>query len=157
MTNRTRKVAAFLTFALLGLAVLNFATAPQKAYALDLGGTLGNLIKIGGIALIVQQFDDQINDGINNILQKNGVMPEAKTRVVPIVRLGLNDPAAVGAAQIVGPPSQVDKVRAVGQGSIRIGGLQGRILIPITTKKSQTSTVKGVGGVGVSATIKIKL
>ncbi len=157
MTPRTRKIAAFLMATMLGLAILNFATAPRTAYALDLGGALGDLLKIGGIALIVQQFDDEINDGINGIMQKNGVMPQAKTKVVPIIRLGFRDSTAVGAAQVVGPASQVDKVRAVGQGTVRIGGLQGRILLPITTKKAETSTVKGVGGVGVSANIKIKI
>ncbi len=157
MTNKSRKIAAFLMVAMLGLAILNIATAPNTAYALDLGGALGSLIKIGGIALIVQQFDDEINNSINGIMQKNGVMPQAKTRVVPIIRLGVNDSTAVGAAQIVGPASQVDKVRAVGQGNIRIGGLQGRVLIPLSTKRSESSTVRGVGGVGVSANIKIKI
>ena len=61
----------------------------------------------------------------------------------------------MGAAQVVGPPSQVDKVQAVGEGVLRIGSVQGRLLIPLSTKRAVTDNIRGVGGVGVSANIKI--
>ncbi len=157
MRATTRKLIAYLTVCLVIAAVMNFAAVPQKAHSIDFGGLAGDLLKVGGIALVVKQFGPEINSGINSIMAKNGVMPTAKTKVVPIIRMGTDDPTAVGAAQVVGPPWQVDKVQAVAEGSIRISSLQGRILVPISTKKAVTSSVRGVGGVGISANIKINI
>jgi len=157
MKATTRKLMVCLTAMFVLAAVMNFATPPQKAHSIDFGGVVGDLLKIGGIAYVVKKFDKDIDKGINEIMAKNGVMPDAKTKVVPIIRIGLSDPTAVGAAQVVGPPTQVDKVQAVGESQIRIGGLGGRILIPLSTKKAHTKSVRGVGGVGISANIKINI
>ncbi len=152
-----RKLIAYLAAFFVIAAMMNFAGLPRKAHSIDLGGLAGDLLKIGGIAFVVEKFGPEINDGINDIMSKNGVMPTAKTKVVPIIRMGTHDPTVVGAAQVVGPPWQVDKVQAVAEGSIRISNLQGRILIPISTRKAVTTSVRGVGGVGVSANIKISI
>jgi len=151
----TRKMMAFLTAIFVVGSVLNFAGGTQQAYGIDLGSVVGDALKIGGIAFVVSRFGGQINDGINSIMAQNGVMPDAKTKVVPIIRMGSGDSTAVGAAQVVGPPSQVDKVQAVGEGVLRIGSVQGRLLIPLSTKRAVTDNIRGVGGVGVSANIKI--
>ncbi len=157
MNSRTRKYLMYATVVLVAAAVLNFGTMPPQAYSLDLGGIGGDILKGAGIGLLVSKFADDINDGINSILQKEGVMPEATTKVVPIVKIDTESDTAVGAAQVVGPSSQVEKVQAVAQGNIRIGSLQGRLLIPVTTRKVSTDTVRGVGGVGISANIKFNL
>jgi len=148
---------AYFTALFVIAAVANFAAPPPKAHGIDLGGLAGDLLKIGGIAYVVTKFGSQINNGINDVMAQNGVMPQAKTKVVPIMRIGTKDPTAVGAAQVVGPPSQVDKVQAVGEASIKISNLEGRVLIPLSTKKTTTKSVRGVGGVGVSANIKINI
>ena len=157
MTAKTRKVMACLTVLLLLVAVLNFGTAPRSAYSLSLGGLAGDILKAGGIGLLVSHFSGEINNGINSIMAKEGVMPQAKTKVVPIIRIGTKGGTAVGAAQVVGPPSQVDKVQGVAEGTISIGSLGGRVLIPTTTKAAYTESVRGVGGVGISANVKFKL
>ena len=78
--------------------------------------------------------------------------------VVPTFRVsGGIGGAAVGAAQVVGPPQQVDKVQAVAEIQIGIGNFRGRALVPVTTRKGLTSSIKGIGGVGVSAEIKFPL
>jgi len=109
------------------------------------------------VGLLVSEFADEIDDGINRIMMKEGVMPTAKTKVVPIIRIATGDPTAVGAAQVVGPRSQVERVQAVAEGAIGIGSLSGRVLIPTTAKKAYTRSVRGVAGVGVSANIKLDL
>ena len=157
MRSTTRKLIAYLAAFFVIAAMMNFAAVPRKAHSIDLGDLAGDLLKIGGIAYVVEKFGPEINDGINDIMLKKGVMPTAKTKVVPIIRMGTDDPTAVGAAQVVGPPGQVDKVQAVAEGSIRISALQGRILIPVSTDKAVTTSVRGVGGVGISANIKITI
>lgn len=157
MTAKTRRLMVYLTVLLLLAAVLNFGTAPHSAYSLSLGGLAGDILKAGGIALLVSSFSGEINNGINGIMAKEGVMPRAKTKVVPIIRIGTKGGTAVGAAQVVGPPSQVDKVQGVAEGTISIGSLGGRVLIPTTTKGAYTESVRGVGGVGISANVKFNL
>lgn len=130
--------------------------APPPAMALDLGGALGTVLKVGGIALVVRQFGDQIDSFINSLLGQKGIGHEGKTKVVPVLRIGSG--TAVGAVQVVGPAVQVKKVQAVAEVEMSIGNrVRARALIPITTKKAETSSIRGVGGVGVSANIKLPL
>ena len=152
----SRTLLAYVTVLLMLLAATNFWAA-REARSLDLGDLAGDILKIAGVSLLVSEFADEIDDGINRIMMKEGVMPTAKTKVVPIIRIGTGDPTAVGAAQVVGPRSQVERVQAVAEGAIGIGSLSGRVLIPTTAKKAYTRSVRGVGGVGVSANIKLNL
>ena len=52
MKPTTRKLMAYLTAFFVIAAVMNFASAPRKAHSLDIGGLVGDLVKIGGIAYI---------------------------------------------------------------------------------------------------------
>jgi hypothetical protein len=145
--------------ALAAVLVLSVATAlgpvARDASALDLGGLLGGAVKLGGVLLVVDKFGDQINSFINKFLDQNGCPLEGKSKVVPIIRvLG---GAAVGAAQVVGPPRQVDKVQGVGELQLNAGRFRGRALVPVTARKNLTSSIKGIGGVGTSAEIKFPL
>ncbi len=139
-----------LTVAVLILTafVLGLATGPQSVQALSLGGGFGTIIKLFGIAYIVSHYGDKIDGVINNLLGQH------QAKVVPILRVGGG--TAIGAAQVMGPARQVDKVRAVAEvewtPSRRI---RARGLIPISTEDA--STIRGVGGVGVSANIKFPL
>lgn len=126
------------------------------SFALDFGGILGGALKIGGVAFVVKQFGSDIDRFINTVLSQKGIQREGLTKVVPVLRLGAG--TAVGAVQVVGPASQVQKVQAVAELELAIGNLvRARALVPVTTKKLETSTVRGVGGVAVSANIKIPL
>jgi len=130
------------------------APAPPVS-ALDLGGIFGKVIKVGGVAFVVKQFGDDIDHFINSVASRKGIEREGMTKVVTIFRIGSG--TAIGAAQVIGPAQQVAKVQAVAEVELRLGSLRARGLIPVTTKKVSTQSVRGVGGVGVSANIKIPL
>ncbi len=146
-----------ISLAVIGLLVaftLGLATAPQPAQAISFGGAFGDLVKIFGIGWVVKHFGGEINDFINNALKQREAAIEGHTKVVPILRVGTG--TAVGAAQVMGPKAQVDKVQAVAEVELNIAGsLRARGLIPISTR--DTSSIKGVGGVGVSANIKFDI
>ncbi|NSW58721.1 MAG: hypothetical protein HPY44_22135 [Armatimonadetes bacterium] len=136
--------------------LVGIAGGPPPSYALDLGGVLGKVLIVGGVAFIVKQFGPDIDRFINSVLSQKGIAREGMTKVVPIIRVGTTG-TAVGAAQVIGPEQQVKKVQAVAELELTVGSLRGRGLIPVTTKKVSTDTVRGVGGVGISANIKIPL
>lgn len=134
--------------------VLGLAIGPQPAESIDLGGSLGTLIKIFGIGWVVNNFADDIDRAINTVLRQHDAEIEGMTKVVPILRVGSGGGTAVGAAQIMGPAVQVNKVQAVAELELNIAILRGRALIPVATREVSAGAIKGVGGVGVSANIK---
>jgi hypothetical protein len=142
--------------AVLWAFLLGLGTPPTPARALDLGGGLKDLIKIFGIGWVVTHFGDDINHFINSVLRQHGAEAEGLTKVVPVVRVGEGG-TAVGAVQVMGPEAQVNKVRAVAELEIAIGRLRGRGLLPITTDKAETTSVRGVEGVSVSTDIKFPI
>lgn len=122
------------------------------ARALD----LGDAIKFFGVGFAVKQFGGQINSFLNSVLAQHNARIADATKVVPIVSIGAG--GYIGAAQIMGPPSVLRRVKAVGQGELNIGGNTGQLkgLFPIDT----TNPLKGVHrvqGVGVSAIIDLKI
>ena len=137
--------------------VLGIAVGPQPARSIDLGGAIGDLVKIFGIAWVVNRFDDEIDRGINTFLQQHEAAIEQQTKVVPIIRVATKTSTAVGAAQVMGPTAQVQKVQAVAELQLDIGSLRGRALIPVSTKEVKMGGIKGVSGVGVSANIKFPI
>ncbi|MCX7599497.1 MAG: hypothetical protein N2512_11635 [Armatimonadetes bacterium] len=136
--------------------LLGVGTPPAPVRGFDLGGGIGDLIKIFGIGWVVTRFAGDIDRFINSVLGQRGAAIEGMTKVVPVVRVGKGG-TAVGAVQVMGPPQQVKKVQAVAEVELGIGRLRGRGLVPIATKTAEGSTLKGVGGVGVSANIKFPI
>ena len=65
------------------------------------------------ISWLVTQYGDKINSAINSVMMKEGAGTNYATKVVPIVSLG--NKQYIGAAQVIGPSKQVEKVKAVGQ------------------------------------------
>ncbi len=135
--------------------VLGMAVGPQPARGLDLGGALGDLVKIFGIGWVVKQFAGDIDNAINGLLGQQEAQIAGSTRVVPILRVGSG--VAVGAAQVMGPQQQVQKVEAVAEIELNIGDFRGRGLIPVTTRRDLTRNIRGVDGVGISANIKFPI
>ncbi len=138
--------------------LVGFGSGPSNVEALNLGGALKGALKIFGIAFVVKQFGGQINSFINSVLAQHSAKVAGQTKVVPIVRIGAGG-TAVGAAQIMGPAVQVKKVSAVAEVEWKPGNvLRARGLFPVTNVKITDPTkIKGVGGVGVSANIKLPL
>jgi hypothetical protein len=112
------------------------------------------MVKLFGIAYVVNQYGGQINDFINNLLNQHGIKYAGATKVVPIISIGQG--GYIGAAQVQGPPGQVSTVKAVGQLETKLLGLRGKLLIPVSTE-NPTSSVTRVKGVGVSALVDLKI
>jgi len=138
--------------------LVGFGSGPSSVEALNLSGALKGALKIFGIGYVVTQFGGQINSFINSVLAQHSAKVAGQTKVVPIVRIGAGG-TAVGAAQIMGPAVQVKKVSAVAELEWKPGNvLRARGLFPVTDVKITDPTkIKGVGGVGVSANIKLPL
>src|SRR5579859_3985446 len=85
------------------------------------GAQLGSIIKGGAAVVVVEKFGPDINKGINKLMGDKGIRYTA-TKVVPILSLG--DGGYIGAVQVAGPQSLVDKVQAVAQ-------LEGRFKVPL--------------------------
>lgn len=154
--SRYRNVAALV---LVWAFIVGFFVGPQQpAQSFDLNFPLIDLIKIFGIGWVVNRFADDIDGTINDVLRQKDAEIAGATKVVPILRVGGGGGGtAVGAAQVMGPSVQVDKVQAVAELEINIGDVRGRALVPVSTKSNLTSSVKGIGGVGVSANVKFNI
>ncbi len=144
--------AAAFTFCL-GLLLGSGRDARSRAF----GGILDDVLKGGVVTVGVMEFADELDKGINTLLGQKGIQVQGMTKVVPIIRVGSKGGAQAGAAQVVGPAEQVEKVEAVAEVELNVGPLRGRGLIPVDTKNPLKGQIKGVGGVGVNASIKVRL
>ncbi|MFN7016023.1 MAG: hypothetical protein ACK4P5_02485, partial [Fimbriimonadales bacterium] len=120
---------------------------------LTLGGVVGyaqlnQILKAGGIALVVDRFGSDMDRAINRLTNTKPDKDFA-TKVVPIISAG--NGAYIGAAQVMGKPELVRKVQAVAQveGDFMGREVRLRALIPISTKNPQRK-IDRVEGVGVS-------
>ncbi|HEY3297618.1 MAG TPA: hypothetical protein VGK34_03095 [Armatimonadota bacterium] len=118
------------------------------------GIDLGGILKGAAAVVLTDQFAGQINDFINKFTMNKGYAVEDRTKVVPIISLGQGFRA--GAAQVSGPGTQIDKVKAVAQIETKFSGVRINILVPVASK-SIGKDIKRVSGVGVSAIIDLKL
>lgn len=149
---RSARVGALI----LVVAVLVGATAVRVQ-----GQDIFGIIKTLGVGYAVRTFAPQINSFINDLLQNRGVAVREQTKVVPIlsISIGVSSPggAYVGAAQVSGPRSAVDRVQAVAvieadfQAAFRI-----KALVPVDNLKPWES-LRRVPGVGVSAIVDIRI
>jgi hypothetical protein len=128
--------------------------ADRASSSISLGGSLGKVLKAGGIVVAVRVFGSQINKTINSLLAQRGLSYEGATKVVPIVSVGRG--VNIGAAQVQGAKSFVDDVRAVGQVETRLGDLEGRLLVPLNTL-TPTKGYEKIVGVGISSIIDFKI
>ncbi|HXF83611.1 MAG TPA: hypothetical protein VNN19_12750 [bacterium] len=134
---------------------------PSPSPAPQSGGTVPAIIKTIGIGAAVKAFAPALNTFINKLVQAKDPTTLQTTKVVPILSLsiGVNAPgqAAIGAAQVSGPQTAVERVQAVAaiegnyQGSFSI-----RALVPVDSLEPWKA-VRRVPGVGVTAIIDLKL
>lgn len=136
--------------------VLGLTVGPQPAAGLDLGGTLGDLLKVFGVGWVVNRFAGDIDDAINNLLGQRDARIAGATKVVPILRIAEGGNYAIGAAQVMGPNQQVTQVNAVGEFELSVGELRGRALLPVSTT-SGVIPKRGIDGVGISANVKFPI
>lgn len=120
---------------------------------------LDKILKGGAVLAIVDSNGGAIDKFVNKITNTKNDDPKFDTKVVPILSVGKG--AFAGAAQVSGPKKLVQSVRAVAQveGDMRLGfRVRARGLIPIADRNiSSLSDLKRVSGVGLTATVEIKL
>jgi hypothetical protein len=125
--------------------------------AIDLGN-LGGLIKVAGIALLVDKYGPELNDLINKLFDQNNVGTDYATKVVPIITAGvIGDKSYIGAAQVMGSQELVDRVQAVVQIESTFNGSMFRIKALVPSETKDPTNFKRVTGVGVSATIDVRI
>src|SRR5579862_6871696 len=99
------------------------------------GNGIKQLLKIGGVGVVVTKFGPQINSEMNKVAHTPDMPPGSVSKVVPILSGGLNSRNAVGAAQVRGIRSAVDKVNAVAQlNQDFLGVMKLTVYIPIASK-----------------------
>ncbi len=138
-------VIGLLVFCLISLA----AVPITQAFG------LGDILKVGGIAIIIDKFAGPLNNFINTLTFKHGAGSDYATKVVPILTFGSG--GYVGAAQVIGSQDLVDQTAAVIQIEGNFNGDQFRVkaLIPINSKNPVNFS--RVQGVGVSAVIDVQI
>jgi len=114
-------------------------------------------IKIIGVYAVVDKFGPDMNKAINK-LSNHKDTTNKWTKVVPIIRIGIGSPSAIGAAQVTGTKATLAKVEAVAQPEASLFGkeITVRALIPVQTKDVKNG-LKTVDGVGVSGIVDLKL
>lgn len=134
------------------LLVTFVATSSISTYAIS----LGDILKVGGVAFVVDKFGSQINDFINKLTANKDLGTTEATAVVPILSLGGG--GYIGAVQIIGAKENVEKCKAVVQieGNAIFGkNIRAKALVPVGSRT--TSNIKRIYGVGVSAIIDIRI
>ena len=135
------------------LAVTAFGGIVQTN-ASGLSSILGGIAKVGGVGYVIDKFGPQIDSFLNRLLKQNNLSTTYSTAGVPIVSIGTN--GYIGMAQVTGPASEVERVKAVAQvegsfnGMIRVKGL-----VPIDSENPTNAS--RIQGVGVSAIIDLKI
>jgi hypothetical protein len=142
-SNRVLVYVVLATFAALALV-------PAAALAFD----IGDVIKIFGVGAAVKQFAGPIDKFINKALGERGAQVRGATKVVPIISVGRG--GYIGAAQVVGVPASVNKVKAVAQVEARFGDVGGTLFVPVSSTNPGNNP-KAVDGVGVSAIIDLRI
>jgi hypothetical protein len=149
------RVPVFIALAFVAGFAASSIARPQPAAAFDLGDILEGAIKVGAVKLAIDEFGDDLNGFINDVMDNNDASVNASTKVVTIVSPIGNK--HIGAAQVVGPEDAVDKVDAVAQIETSFMDKMFRIKVLIPIEGTDASNLKRVPGVGVSAVIDVKI
>jgi hypothetical protein len=117
---------------------------------------LNSVLKGAVGVFAVQAIAGPLDHFINSVMLANNVGNRDKTKVVPIVTVG--SATYVGAAQVTGPSSAIDQVKAVGEfaANWNNGVWQVRALVPVDNL-NVLHGFKRVYGVGIDAVINAKL
>lgn len=114
------------------------------------------LVKFVGVGAAVQKFAPDINKAINKLANHTDTNKSA-TKVVPILSAGINSRKAIGAAQVMGPKSAVDQVKAVAQLEQDLfGEIKVRAMVPVSSDKD-LSNIHRIEGVAVSGIVDLRL
>ena len=115
---------------------------------------VGELIKVVGIGAVVQKFGPQINTAMNK-LESHEDRISSTTKVVPILSVGSR--RAVGAAQVMGPKSAVDQVKAVAELDQDLFGREVKLQAMIPIDSNGVSNIHRVENVGISGIVSFRV
>lgn len=136
------------------LALLVTLALPWTVRAQD----ITTLVKIFGIGYVVKQYAVPLNDFVNSVLANNGVAVREKTKVVPVLTVGVGQASYIGAAQVSGPTAALAKVEAVAQLEADFNTVfRIKALVPINSTNPIADGIHRVPGVGVTAVIDLRL
>lgn len=116
---------------------------------------LGDLLKVGGMSVLISKFATPINNFINQLTFKHGAGSDYATKVVPILSFG--NGGYIGAAQVIGTQDLVDQTQSVIQMEGDFAGSQFRIKALVPINSMNPTKFSRVNGVGVSAIIDIRI
>lgn len=116
---------------------------------------LGDVLKVGGIGILIDKFSSPLNDFINKLTFKHDAGTNYATKVVPIISVGSK--GYIGAAQVTGTQELVDRTEAVMQLEGNFNGSTFRVKALIPGDSTNPTNFSRVQGVGVSAIIDIKI
>ena len=143
-------VAAMVAFSFASVGVVGV----QQAQAFNFGKVLGTVLKAGGTGFVVDRYGSSIDGYLNTLLKQNNLSTTYSTKVVPIVSIGQG--AHIGAAQVTGPSSEVERVEAVAQMEASFKSVaRVKGLVPIDSKNPLGAN--RIQGVGVSVIIDLKI
>jgi hypothetical protein len=154
-----RQLAATFVAVFLAGTLLGGLAGP----AVGQGDVIIQAVKIFGIVYVVKTYGSQINDFINRLMSNNHAANNLKTKVVPILSLGVgiagpNQGSYIGAVQVMGPAAAVDKVEAVAQlEGVFLDALRVKALVPVDSLNPVAGNLHRVYGVGVTALIDFKI
>ena len=123
-------------------------------FAIGTTQNIGSILKIIGIGAAVQKFGPQINSGMNKLASHTDA-PSHWTKVVPIISVGSR--RAIGAAQVMGPKSKVETVKAVAQLDQDLFGKEVKIRAMIPIDSEGVSNIHRVEDVGVSGIVDFRV
>lgn len=144
---KTSRKTSYLAMAALTLSAGLAPVVPASA------DVVGKILKGGAIGVLVAQLGPQINHAIN-VATGTKTTNVDYTKVVPIISAGQG--TEVGAVQVMGSKSRVDRVKAVAQIEGKSNSVRFRALVPVDTL-NPTKTPSRVRGVGVTGLIDVKL
>lgn len=118
---------------------------------------LNQILRAGGVVAVISAFGRDM-DNVLNKLWNRGNDPFIATKVVPILTVTGRRDNAIGAAQVMGPPQQVERVVAVAQPEARVPGIGVRVraMIPVSSQ-NVVENLRIVPEVGVSGIVDIRL
>ncbi|WP_346353566.1 hypothetical protein [Azotosporobacter soli] len=136
-------------------AVLIFSFGFMVALPVSQAFGLGDVLKVGGIGILIDKFSGPLNKFVNTLTFNKGAGTDYATKVVPVLSFG--NGGYVGAAQVMGSQDLVDRTQAVVQIEGDFSGSTFRVkaLVPIDSKNPVNFS--RVNGVGVSAIIDVRI
>jgi hypothetical protein len=114
------------------------------------------LVKIFGLGYVVKQYAAPLNDFVNSVLANKGVAVREKTKVVPVLTVGVGQ--LYRPAQVSGPTAALAKIEAVAQLEADFNTVfRIKALVPINSTNPIADGIHRVPGVGVTAVIDIRI